>query len=102
MQDMLGAENIFILFGVIAVLSLLFIIVYVPETKGLSLEEIEMKVLKWSLIVEVVTSWLKSISNLIVPLICYILCKYFVTLIANIAQILYLYLDGVWFLISFT
>lgn len=46
LQELLGAENLFLLFGAIALLSLLFVIVYVPETKGLSLEEIESKVLK--------------------------------------------------------
>lgn len=46
LKDLLGAENLFILFGVIAVISLVFVVVYVPETKGLSLEEIEMKILK--------------------------------------------------------
>ncbi|XP_034687846.1 D-xylose-proton symporter-like 3, chloroplastic [Vitis riparia] len=46
LEELLGAENLFLLFGIIALLSLLFVIVYVPETKGLSLEEIESKILK--------------------------------------------------------
>jgi len=45
-QEFLGPANIFFLFGVIAVLSLVFVILVVPETKGLSLEEIESKILK--------------------------------------------------------
>lgn len=46
MQELLGAENLFILFAVIALISLAFVVIYVPETKGLSLEEIETKILK--------------------------------------------------------
>jgi hypothetical protein len=46
LQELLGAENLFLLFGAIALLSLLFVILVVPETKGLSLEDIESKVLK--------------------------------------------------------
>ncbi|RDX99425.1 D-xylose-proton symporter-like 3, chloroplastic, partial [Mucuna pruriens] len=46
LKELLGAENLFLLFGAIAILSLLFIIFSVPETKGLSLEEIESKILK--------------------------------------------------------
>ncbi|XP_042960081.1 D-xylose-proton symporter-like 3, chloroplastic [Carya illinoinensis] len=46
LKDFLGAENIFLLFGAIALLSLLFVLLIVPETKGLSLEEIESKILK--------------------------------------------------------
>ncbi|KAJ3681886.1 hypothetical protein LUZ60_014459 [Juncus effusus] len=42
----LGPANIFILFGAIALVSLVFVLFYVPETKGLSLEEIESKILK--------------------------------------------------------
>lgn len=45
-QELLGAENLFLFFGAIALVSLLFTIVFVPETKGLSLEEIESKILK--------------------------------------------------------
>ncbi|XP_022744010.1 D-xylose-proton symporter-like 2 isoform X2 [Durio zibethinus] len=41
----LGAGIVFYVFGVIAVLSLLFIFFVVPETKGLTLEEIEAKCL---------------------------------------------------------
>ncbi|XP_050203371.1 D-xylose-proton symporter-like 3, chloroplastic [Mercurialis annua] len=46
LKELLGAENLFLLFGGIALLALLFTVVYVPETKGLSLEEIESKILK--------------------------------------------------------
>ncbi|XP_065878350.1 D-xylose-proton symporter-like 3, chloroplastic [Euphorbia lathyris] len=46
LKEFLGAENLFLLFGAIALLSLLFTIFVVPETKGLSLEEIESKILK--------------------------------------------------------
>ncbi|PAN44251.1 hypothetical protein PAHAL_9G028800 [Panicum hallii] len=46
LQEFLGPENIFFLFGAIAVLALVFVILNVPETKGLSLEEIESKILK--------------------------------------------------------
>ncbi|XP_066365040.1 D-xylose-proton symporter-like 3, chloroplastic isoform X2 [Miscanthus floridulus] len=46
LKEFLGPANIFFLFGVIAVLSLVFVILVVPETKGLSLEEIESKILK--------------------------------------------------------
>ncbi|CAN6442792.1 unnamed protein product [Victoria cruziana] len=46
LQEQLGASNLFALFGIISLLSLLFVIFYVPETKGLSLEEIESKILK--------------------------------------------------------
>ncbi|KAI3450330.1 hypothetical protein Pfo_006995 [Paulownia fortunei] len=46
LKELLGAENLFLLFGAIAVLSLVFVVVSVPETKGLSLEEIESKILK--------------------------------------------------------
>ncbi|XVF41664.1 hypothetical protein PTKIN_Ptkin01aG0298000 [Pterospermum kingtungense] len=41
----LGAGVVFYVFGVIAVISLLFIFFVVPETKGLTLEEIEAKCL---------------------------------------------------------
>ncbi|GKV06972.1 hypothetical protein SLEP1_g18787 [Rubroshorea leprosula] len=41
----LGAGLVFYIFGVISVLSLLFIFFIVPETKGLTLEEIEAKCL---------------------------------------------------------
>ncbi|XP_072968878.1 D-xylose-proton symporter-like 3, chloroplastic [Typha angustifolia] len=46
LKELLGPANIFILFGAIALLSLLFVLFNVPETKGLSLEEIESKILK--------------------------------------------------------
>lgn len=41
MQALIGAGFLFYAFGVIAVISLVFIFVMVPETKGLTLEEIE-------------------------------------------------------------
>ncbi|XP_021715396.1 D-xylose-proton symporter-like 3, chloroplastic [Chenopodium quinoa] len=43
LKELLGADNLFLLFGAIALLSLVFILTLVPETKGLSLEEIEAK-----------------------------------------------------------
>eukprot|EP00268_Persea_americana_P040738 TRINITY_DN4050_c0_g3_i1.p1 TRINITY_DN4050_c0_g3~~TRINITY_DN4050_c0_g3_i1.p1 ORF type:complete len:565 (+),score=118.14 TRINITY_DN4050_c0_g3_i1:178-1872(+) len=46
LKEVLGPDNLFVLFGAIALLSLLFVIFVVPETKGLSLEEIETKILK--------------------------------------------------------
>ncbi|KAL8548898.1 hypothetical protein ACS0TY_007963 [Phlomoides rotata] len=46
LKELLGAENLFLLFGAIALLALVFVIVLVPETKGLSLEEIEAKISK--------------------------------------------------------
>lgn len=45
LQTLLGAGILFAVFGVIAICSLLFIFFVVPETKGLSLEEIEAKLL---------------------------------------------------------
>lgn len=45
LKALMGAGNVFFMFGGIAVLSLLFIFFVVPETKGLSLEEIEAKCL---------------------------------------------------------
>ncbi|KAJ4721009.1 D-xylose-proton symporter-like 2 [Melia azedarach] len=45
LKELLGAGILFYGFGVIAVLSLLFIFFIVPETKGLTLEEIEAKCL---------------------------------------------------------
>ncbi|KAI0527689.1 hypothetical protein KFK09_003294 [Dendrobium nobile] len=46
LKERLGPDNLFLLFGVVALLSLVFILFKVPETKGLSLEEIEYKILK--------------------------------------------------------
>ncbi|XP_073140298.1 D-xylose-proton symporter-like 3, chloroplastic isoform X2 [Henckelia pumila] len=46
LKELLGAANLFLLFGAIAALAVVFVTVYVPETKGLSLEEIESKILK--------------------------------------------------------
>ncbi|KAL3627643.1 hypothetical protein CASFOL_029006 [Castilleja foliolosa] len=46
LKELLGAENLFLVFGGVALLALVFVVVYVPETKGLSLEEIESKILK--------------------------------------------------------
>ncbi|XP_057548413.1 D-xylose-proton symporter-like 3, chloroplastic [Amaranthus tricolor] len=43
LKELLGADNLFLLFGTIAFLSLIFIVTLIPETKGLSLEEIEAK-----------------------------------------------------------
>ncbi|XVF30460.1 hypothetical protein REPUB_Repub16aG0059700 [Reevesia pubescens] len=45
LEAWLGAGIVFYVFGVIAVLSLIFIFFIVPETKGLTLEEIEAKCL---------------------------------------------------------
>ncbi|XP_015164343.1 D-xylose-proton symporter-like 2 isoform X1 [Solanum tuberosum] len=45
LQDLLGAGTVFFIFGGIAVLSLVFIFFIIPETKGLTLEEIEAKYL---------------------------------------------------------
>ncbi|RRT55691.1 hypothetical protein B296_00045240 [Ensete ventricosum] len=45
LKELIGPANIFLLFGAIALLSLAFVYFYVPETKGLSLEEIENKIL---------------------------------------------------------
>ncbi|XP_059626566.1 D-xylose-proton symporter-like 3, chloroplastic [Cornus florida] len=46
LKALLGADNLFLLFGVVALVSLVFVVFVVPETKGLSLEEIESKILK--------------------------------------------------------
>ncbi|KAL6967580.1 hypothetical protein U1Q18_033388 [Sarracenia purpurea var. burkii] len=46
LKDLLGGENLFLLFGAIALVSLVFVVVFVPETKGLSLEGIESKISK--------------------------------------------------------
>ncbi|KAK3004964.1 hypothetical protein RJ639_018406 [Escallonia herrerae] len=45
LKALLGAGVLFFIFGGIAVLSLLFIFFVIPETKGLTLEEIEAKLL---------------------------------------------------------
>ncbi|KAF6137845.1 hypothetical protein GIB67_040553 [Kingdonia uniflora] len=46
LKELLGAENLFLLFAAIALVSLLFVVFVVPETKGLSLEQIESEILK--------------------------------------------------------
>ncbi|XP_077238942.1 major facilitator superfamily protein isoform X1 [Tasmannia lanceolata] len=46
LKELLGAGNLFLLFMGIALLSLLFVVFIVPETKGLTLEEIESKILR--------------------------------------------------------
>lgn len=43
LQALLGAGILFYVFGAVAVASLVFIYFIVPETKGLTLEEIEAK-----------------------------------------------------------
>lgn len=45
LKDFLGAGILFFIFGGIAILSLVFIFFIIPETKGLTLEEIEAKLL---------------------------------------------------------
>ncbi|CAI9767780.1 unnamed protein product [Fraxinus pennsylvanica] len=45
LKDLLGAGILFFIFGGIAILSLVFIFFIIPETKGLTLEEIEAKLL---------------------------------------------------------
>ncbi|XP_052486834.1 probable inositol transporter 2 [Gossypium raimondii] len=41
LKEAIGASWTFLIFGVISVMALLFVIIYVPETKGLPIEEIE-------------------------------------------------------------
>ncbi|XP_068669753.1 D-xylose-proton symporter-like 2 [Aristolochia californica] len=45
LQSILGAGVLFAIFFVIAIVSLIFIFYFIPETKGLTLEEIEAKIL---------------------------------------------------------
>ncbi|XP_057863674.2 D-xylose-proton symporter-like 2 isoform X1 [Cryptomeria japonica] len=46
LRELLGPSLLFASFGIISLLSLWFVTFYVPETKGLSLEEIESQILK--------------------------------------------------------
>ncbi|MBA0658744.1 hypothetical protein Goklo_010928 [Gossypium klotzschianum] len=41
LKEAIGTSWTFLIFGVISVMALLFVIIYVPETKGLPIEEIE-------------------------------------------------------------
>lgn len=45
LQDLVGETFTFVIFGVISVAALVFVVTTVPETKGLTLEEIEAKLL---------------------------------------------------------
>lgn len=45
LQDLVGETFTFVIFGVIGVIALVFVITTVPETKGLTLEQIEAKLL---------------------------------------------------------
>jgi hypothetical protein len=44
--DRLGASGAFIIYSIISVLGLIFVITKIPETKGVSLERIEMNLRK--------------------------------------------------------
>ncbi|CAO2840739.1 unnamed protein product [Amaranthus hypochondriacus] len=50
LKELLGAGNLFLVFGAIGLLSLVFVLTLVPETKGLSLEEIEAKLAESNLV----------------------------------------------------
>uniref|UniRef100_A0A182NAM9 Major facilitator superfamily (MFS) profile domain-containing protein n=1 Tax=Anopheles dirus TaxID=7168 RepID=A0A182NAM9_9DIPT len=41
MVDLIGSANVFIIYGVVSLLGVLYVIYFVPETKGKSLQEIE-------------------------------------------------------------
>nr|GMC60864.1 D-xylose-proton symporter-like 2 [Ipomoea batatas]GME11726.1 D-xylose-proton symporter-like 2 [Ipomoea batatas] len=45
MEELVGAGNVFFIFGVIAIVAVIFVFFIIPETKGLTLEEIEAKYL---------------------------------------------------------
>ncbi|KAG0557091.1 hypothetical protein KC19_11G101500 [Ceratodon purpureus] len=45
LQDLVGETFTFVIFGVIGIIALVFVITTVPETKGLTLEQIEAKLL---------------------------------------------------------
>ncbi|RAL42037.1 hypothetical protein DM860_017763 [Cuscuta australis] len=45
MEELVGAGNVFFIFGAIAIAAVIFVYFIVPETKGLTLEEIEAKFL---------------------------------------------------------
>lgn len=45
LQTLIGAGMLFVVFGVIGLLVIVFIYFIVPETKGMTLEEIEAKIL---------------------------------------------------------
>ena len=50
LQELLGAGNLFLVFGAISLLALVFVLTLVPETKGLSLEKIEAKLAESDLV----------------------------------------------------
>ncbi|GLJ39000.1 hypothetical protein SUGI_0794970 [Cryptomeria japonica] len=50
LKALLGAAVLFLIFGFIAILAMFFIIFLVPETKGLTLEEIESKFLRLNML----------------------------------------------------